>query len=131
MSDLIALAAIGLGSLLVLVAARAMTPRRPGRHTAAFLAEPPAPEPAPVDPWSRPWSTPTPEHVEARHTPQRGEDVGLVRPYVLADDTLDLGIICERRRAAVLATLGVDWPYGYVGDQFETFAALTAAGVTA
>lgn len=131
MRDLIALAVIGLGSTLVLVALRAMTPRRPGRHSADFLAEPPTPEPAtPVDPWSRPWSTPTPEHVEARHTPQRGEDVGLVRPYVLADDTLNLGIICERRRAAVLATLGVDWPYGYVGDQFETLAARTA-GVTA
>ncbi|MFD7539541.1 hypothetical protein [Streptomyces sp. NPDC059819] len=35
--------------------------RRPGRHTAAFLAEQAAPqyEPEPVSPWSRPWPGPS------------------------------------------------------------------------
>jgi hypothetical protein len=34
-------------------------------------------------PWSRPWPTPVPPHVIERHTPLRGEDLDLVRPYVL------------------------------------------------
>ncbi|WP_282692930.1 hypothetical protein [Streptomyces sp. CC208A] len=54
----------------------------------------------------------------------------MIRPYALAADTLNLGVIRERRTAAVLATLGVDYPYGYEGDQFEALAAL-AAGATA
>ncbi|MFD4371202.1 hypothetical protein [Streptomyces sp. NPDC058486] len=129
MRELIALAAIGLGSVLVLAVVRAMAPRRPGRHTAEFLAE--LPEPAPADPWAKPWPTPTPEHVRALYTPLRGEDVALTRPYCRMDTTMDLGVIRERRTAAVLATLGVDYAYGYAGDQFETLAGLAATGVTA
>lgn len=44
---------------------------------------------------------------------------------------MDLGVIRERRTAAVLATLGVDYAYGYAGDQYETLAGLAATGVTA
>ncbi|MFZ4301655.1 hypothetical protein ACOZE3_27545 [Streptomyces cinereoruber] len=112
-----------------------LVPRRPGRHTAAFLARRTGPvhagsvrtEPVRTDPWSKPWPTPTPEHVRARYAPLRGEDVALTRPYCRADGTADLGPICERRRAAVLATLGVDWPYGYDGDHFEALAAAAGA----
>ncbi|MGW0559610.1 hypothetical protein ACWDZ4_02980 [Streptomyces sp. NPDC003016] len=109
-----------------------LAPRRPGRHSAAFFAEPPEPtvEPAPVSPWSRPWPTPTPEHIRSLYAPLRGEDVALTRPYVLAKTTVELGVIHERRRAAALATLGVDYPYTYPGAPFpaSTFA---AAGVSA
>ncbi|MEU7238464.1 hypothetical protein AB0A82_41710, partial [Streptomyces chrestomyceticus] len=56
--------------------------RRPesGRHTAAYLADQPAP--ADPGPWGAPWTTPTPAHIIERHTPLCGEDVPLVRPYV-------------------------------------------------
>ncbi|WP_282697905.1 hypothetical protein [Streptomyces sp. CC208A] len=121
MRDLIARALVWALSVLV--------PHRPGRHSAAFLAE--RPETPLVDPWLKPWSTPTPAHVRALYSPLRGEDVALVRPYCRLDDTLDFGVIHERRTAAVLATLGVDYPYGYEGDHFETLAAFAAAGVTA
>ncbi|AVH95889.1 MULTISPECIES: hypothetical protein [Streptomyces] len=107
-----------------------LAPRRPGRHTAEFLtrqAEPVRTEPVRTDPWSKPWPTPTPEHVRARYAPLRGEDVALTRPYCRMGEAVDLGPICERRRAAVLATLGVDWPYGYDGDHFEALAAAAGA----
>lgn len=130
MRDLIALASIGLGSALALWCALALKPSRPGRHTAEFLAELPEPEPATVDPWAQPWPTPTPEHLRALYVPLRGEDVALTRQYCPMDDTLELGVIRERRTAAVLATLGVDYPYEYSGNQFEALAGL-AAGVTA
>ncbi|MFC7975061.1 hypothetical protein ACFUT3_07460 [Streptomyces cinereoruber] len=114
-----------------------LVPRRPGRHSAAFLAgrtepvrtEAPArsEEPVRVDPWSKPWPTPTPAHVRDRYAPLRGEDVSLTRPYCRVGAAEELGVICERRRAAVLATLGVDWPYGYEGDQFAALAAAATA----
>ncbi|MGA5219347.1 hypothetical protein ACPCAE_25225 [Streptomyces cinereoruber] len=110
-----------------------LAPRRPGRHTAEFLtrqAEPVRTEPVRIDPWSKPWPTPTPEHVRARYAPLRGEDVALTRPYCRADGTADLGLICERRRAAALATLGVDWPYTYEGAPFPA-SAFAVAGVPA
>ncbi|MGW0560923.1 hypothetical protein ACWDZ4_09860 [Streptomyces sp. NPDC003016] len=110
-----------------------LTPRRPGRHSATFLAELPEPttEPAPpVDPWSKPWPTPTPEHIRTLFTPLRGEDVMLTRPHVLAETTMELGVIGERRRAAALATLGVDYPYTYEGAPFPR-SAFVAAAVTA
>ncbi|WP_418956802.1 hypothetical protein [Streptomyces tritici] len=129
MRDLIALASIGLGLLLVLWCALELMPsRRPGRHSAAYRA--PETLPTLTGPGMKPWPTPTPEHVRARRMPLRGEDTELIRPYALAEDTLNFGVIRERRTAAVLATLGVDYPYGYEGDQFETLAAL-AVGVTA
>ncbi|MEV6076319.1 hypothetical protein AB0L80_14625 [Streptomyces sp. NPDC052069] len=89
----------------------AFAPRRPGRHTAE-----PAPEPTPVSPWSRPWSSPTKEEAQALFRKQ-------------AEVTMQLGVIRERRTAAVLATLGVDYPYSYPGDHFEN-AAYAAAGVS-
>ncbi|WP_327373482.1 hypothetical protein OG393_05590 [Streptomyces sp. NBC_01216] len=128
MRDLIALASIGLGSMLVLWCALALTPSRPGRHSAAYQAPKTLPT-LPV-PRVRPLP-PTPAHVRAWNVPLRGEDTALIRPYVHADDTLELGVIRERRTAAVLATLGVDYAYGYAGDHFESLSALAAAGVTA
>ncbi|MFE0701158.1 hypothetical protein [Streptomyces sp. NPDC058872] len=129
MREFIALASIGLGSVLILWCALGLTPRRPGRHSAAYRA--PETLPTPMPPHMKPWTTPTPDHVHARNTMLCGEDTPLIRPYVLAENTMKLGAVRERRTAAVLATLGVDYPYGYAGDHFETLAALTTAGVTA
>ncbi|MFJ9429087.1 hypothetical protein ACIRQY_05410 [Streptomyces sp. NPDC101490] len=92
-------------------------PRRPGRHSATFLAHRPGPEPVPVSPWSRPWSSPSREEVAERF---RWE----------AENTPGLLIIRERRRALDAASRGLDYPYTYPGAPFraEHFA---AAGVTA
>lgn len=109
---------------------RLVLPSR-GRHAAAPVPAPePAPESARVSPWDRPWPTPTPEHIKTLHTPLRGDDVALTRPYVTAETTMALGVIRERRRAAELATMGVDYPYSYPGDHFQEFAFATA-GVSA
>lgn len=100
-----------------------------GRHSTTAPQPHPTPDPAPVSPWSSPWSTPTPAHVIERHTPLRGEDIALVRPYVPTGDydTLNLRLVQrERRTAAVLATLGVDWPYTYDGAPFPASAFATA-----
>ncbi|MFE0701589.1 hypothetical protein [Streptomyces sp. NPDC058872] len=130
MRDLIALVSIGLGSLLLLwCALEARPPRRPGRHSAAHRA--PETLPTLTGPHMRPWPTPTPEHVRARRAPLRGEDTALIRPYAPGGRAVDPGVIHERRTAAVLATLGVDHPYGYEGDQFDVLAGRTAAGVSA
>ncbi|MFE7467431.1 hypothetical protein ACFU6R_25465 [Streptomyces sp. NPDC057499] len=92
-----------------------LAPRRPGRHSAAHLA--PQPAPAPVSPWSRPWSSPSKEEAAAIFRQQ-------------AETTMQLGVIRERRRAAALATLGVDYPYTYNGAPFPA-SAFVASGVTA
>ncbi|HEY8981248.1 MAG TPA: hypothetical protein VIU15_16865 [Streptomyces sp.] len=59
----------------------------------------PAPVPAtpviPVSPWSRPWTSPSKEEAAELFRLQR-----------------------ERRRAATLATMGVDYPYTYEGAPF-------------
>lgn len=94
-----------------------LAPRRPGRHSAAFLTELPAPTPAPVNPWSRPWTGPTKEEATAFFQRE-------------AETTMELGVIHERRRAAALATLGVDYPYTYEDAPFPR-SAFIAAGVSA
>ncbi|MFF6867705.1 hypothetical protein [Streptomyces sp. NPDC012450] len=43
---------------------------------------------------------------------------------------MDLDLICERRHAIALATLGVDWPYTYEGAPFPA-SAFGAVGVPA
>ncbi|MFJ1845831.1 hypothetical protein [Streptomyces sp. NPDC088146] len=85
-----------------------------GRHAADPA---PTPEPAPVSPWSRPWTSPTKEEAQALFRKQ-------------AETTTQLGVIRERRTAAVLATFGVDYPYTYDGAPFPA-SAFHAAGVSA
>ncbi|MFE6031600.1 hypothetical protein [Streptomyces niveus] len=101
-----------------------LIPRGPGRHSAGHLTRQTMKptEPRPVSPWGKPWSTPTPEHIKTLYTPLRGEDIALARPYVTAETTMALGVIRERRRAAELATMGVDYPYSYPGDHFQAVA---------
>ena len=80
--------------------------RRPGRHTADFLTAQPAPlPPAPVSPWSRPWTSPSKEEAAALF---RQQDAA----------TRELQAQRERRRAADLATRGIDYPYTYDGAPF-------------
>ncbi|MFG2439050.1 hypothetical protein [Streptomyces sp. NPDC048508] len=95
-----------------------LMPNKPGRHSAAFLTAPTTtPEPVPASPWSRPWTGPTKEEAAAVFRQE-------------AETTLQLGVIRERRRAAALATLGVDYPYTYEGAPFGADA-FAAAGVSA
>ncbi|MFK0296703.1 hypothetical protein ACIQU6_40385 [Streptomyces sp. NPDC090442] len=62
-----------------------------------------------MNPWSRPWTGPTKEEA-AEFFRQR------------AETTLELHVIRERRCAAVLATMGVDYPYVYDGAPFPVSA---------
>lgn len=106
---------------------RLVLPSR-GRHAAAPAL---ALEPARVSPWDLPWPTPTPAHVTARYISLRGEDMALIRLYYRAETTMQLGVIkAERRRAAELASMGVDHPYTYPGAPFPR-SAFAAAGVSA
>jgi len=85
---------------------------KPGRHSAAFFAErsEPTPESAtPVNPWSRPWTGPTKEEAQELFRQQ-------------AEAALELRLCRERRLAAVLATMGVDYPYTYEGAPFPASA---------
>ncbi|MFB7499146.1 hypothetical protein ACFC09_31420 [Streptomyces sp. NPDC056161] len=127
---------------------RPRRPRRPGRHSARYLSAVPPPTPPPVpeapppvpEATPRPagrsprvyaWSTPIPDHVRARHAPLRGEEVRLVRPYVLAAPTAPPpAVTWERRRAAALAALGVDYPYTYDGAPFPLSAFTTTFTTT-
>lgn len=106
---------------------RLVLPAR-GRHSGPTA--PPNPEPAHVSPWDTPWPTPTPKHVEELFRPLDGDDIRLVRPYALAEFTMELRVIRERRRAVEFASLGVDYPYGYPGDHFQALAH-PATGATA
>ncbi|WOX11315.1 hypothetical protein [Streptomyces sp. N50] len=89
---------------------------KPGRHSAAFFAERSGTTPAstaPVSPWSRPWTGPTKEEAQELFRQQ-------------AATALELHLCRERRRAAVLATMGVDYPYTYEGAPFPASAFETA-----
>lgn len=80
--------------------ARAVRWRRAVREVVAYVrglvlnarpqvgCAPPAlpPVPQPSSTWGAAWTTPTPAHVRERHAPLRGEDVALVRPYVIAEE---------------------------------------------
>lgn len=92
-------------------------PRRPGRHSAEYLVCCVPTGPVHESPWSKPWTGPTKE--EARALFQRQ-----------AETTIELAAIRERRRAAALATMGVDYPYTYDGAPFPA-SAFAAAGATA
>ncbi len=94
---------------------------KPGRHSAAFFAERSGPTPecaTPVSPWSRPWTGPTKEEAQELFRQQ-------------AEVTRELRLCRERRRAAVLATMGVDYPYTYEGAPFPASAFETAGVVAA
>ncbi|GGY25511.1 hypothetical protein GCM10010326_19200 [Streptomyces xanthochromogenes] len=110
--------------VLALLASRT---RRPGRHSAAYLAEHAATAPfvicAPA--------TLIPAHVLARSIPSPWAP--RVGPWLAAreaEQTLELCAIRERRRALEFATRGRDYPYSYPGAPFAA-SAFAAAGVTA
>ncbi|GGP40454.1 hypothetical protein [Streptomyces melanogenes] len=93
---------------------RLLLPAR-GRHAADPA---PTPEPARVDPWAKPWCSPSKEEAQALFQRQ-------------AEDTLELRIKRERRRALYYATQGIDLPYSYPGAPFPASAFRTTAGVSA
>ncbi|MFJ4439743.1 hypothetical protein [Streptomyces sp. NPDC088923] len=86
---------------------------RPGRHTAAYLAAAQAESRVAAraalrnSPWRNPWTGPTKADA-VRHF-ARHKDCG--SPAAVAE----LRAIRERRRAAALAPLGLDYPYTYPG----------------
>lgn len=64
---------------------------QPSYVSAAAAQPPPKPLPpprplSPPSPWGAAWTTPTPAHVRQRYAPLRGEEVALVRPYVIAEE---------------------------------------------
>ncbi|MFM9368627.1 hypothetical protein [Streptomyces sp. Da 82-17] len=73
--------------------------RRPGRHSAQYLAaaQTPAPDPVPVSPWARPWNSPSAAEVRAIFRDER----------ILALPALQR----ERAWAAAFAELGVDYDH--------------------
>lgn len=86
----------------------ALTPRRPGRHSAAYLTERPVPESV-ANPWSRPWTGPSASQVRA-----------VFRPETTAESTVPLSPMQRERRWAVqFAEIGVDYPYSYPGAPFD------------
>ncbi|WP_416970379.1 hypothetical protein [Streptomyces sp. 4F14] len=100
-----------------------LTPRRrPGRHSAEFLAVQPqitatTPDVVPASPWSRPWTSPT-----------KAEAAAMFRQQDAA--TLELRRQQERLSVLTLATMGIDHPYTYPGAPFG-LDAFAAAGVNA
>jgi hypothetical protein len=90
-------------------------PRPPGRHTAAFFEGGPAPAlaatagPARQSPPSA--SDPLPSRVTEQYEVLDGDAVRIVRPYVIAaQQRRERAEQRERRRAAMLATMGIDYP---------------------
>ncbi|MDX3387751.1 hypothetical protein PV682_40855 [Streptomyces niveiscabiei] len=99
-----------------------LTPRpRPGRHSPAYLTAQPIPTgPAPASPWSRPWTSISKEEAAEifRRQAERHEQT---------EAAWELRLQWERRRAAELATMGVDHPYTYDGAPFDDAAFRTSA----
>ncbi|MEU8886888.1 hypothetical protein [Streptomyces sp. NPDC048442] len=87
-------------------------PRRPGRHTAAYLAAQPAPAPgpAPVSPWSQPWTGPSKEEARRIFELQAEASARLLARQE------------ERRLALHEAALGREYPYSYPGAPFPRAA---------
>ncbi|MGW8450477.1 hypothetical protein ACWGLO_03165 [Streptomyces niveus] len=75
----------------------ALTPRRPGRHSAEHLTEPSGPAPAHVSPWSHPWTAPSAEQVRAIFKDEHTRELTQLQR--------------ERIYAAQFAALGVDYDY--------------------
>ncbi|GAA2951914.1 hypothetical protein [Streptomyces flavovirens] len=114
--------------------ARAVTAAAAAARPRKAPSRPRTPAPEPVTPpriICGP-TTPIPAHVLALSIPSPWRH--RVGPWLLAREaerTLELRVIRERRRAAVLATEGVDYyPYTYEGAPFPA-SAFAAAGVSA
>ncbi|MHC5904313.1 hypothetical protein ACVNF4_10470 [Streptomyces sp. S6] len=83
-----------------------------GKHRSPEPVEAPAPPEPYVSPWSRPWTSPS-----------KAEAAALFRQQDAV--TLELRLQQERRRAAALASMGIEYPYTYEGAPFgpDAFAA--------
>lgn len=87
----------------------ALAPGRPGRHSARYLDLTARPTPRPASPWSSPWLSP--DKTEARS--QFSDQDETTRHH--------RSVELERRNAAALASVGIDYPYTYAGAPFGTF----------
>lgn len=75
-----------------------------GRHSAVRMAEPPT-RVAPAEA-----TRPLPDHIAERSRPLVGEEVAFVRPYLVAwEAEQERRLQHERRTAAALASLGIDY----------------------
>ncbi|MFJ6566873.1 hypothetical protein ACIQNU_05600 [Streptomyces sp. NPDC091292] len=75
-----------------------LIPRRPGRHTAEYLAaHTPEPAPVPASPWSRPWTAPSAQEVRAIFRDKRTQELSELQR--------------ERVWAAEFAALGLDYDF--------------------
>ncbi|MFF3261385.1 hypothetical protein ACFYWO_19705 [Streptomyces sp. NPDC002932] len=72
-----------------------LTPRRPGRHSVAYLSVPA--ERAPASPWSCPWTAPSSAEVRAIFGDERTRELPELQR--------------ERVYAAAFARLGVDYDF--------------------
>ncbi|QNP72240.1 hypothetical protein IAG44_24375 [Streptomyces roseirectus] len=94
-----------------------LLPARGKRRKCAAPAPAPASTPAPaaaesyVSPWARPWTSPSKEEAAELFRLQAERDAQ-------AEAAWELRLQWERRRAATLATMGVDYPYTYEGAPF-------------
>ncbi|MFF8728916.1 hypothetical protein ACF073_20800 [Streptomyces sp. NPDC015171] len=76
----------------------ALTPRRPGRHSAEyFAAQTTEPDPTPTNPWSRPWTGPSSQEVRAIFKDEWEQRLPAVQR--------------ERLWASQFAALGVDYDF--------------------
>ncbi|MEU8972609.1 hypothetical protein AB0D11_25615 [Streptomyces monashensis] len=135
MRDGIALTAIGfLSALAILLGALAATPSRPhGKHSAPRMVVELSPGFC-----TNPWPSPEPDHVAARRALIIEEVTASPLSYRaervtahLDEATLELRLTRERRHAAALATMGIDYPYTYEGAPFGFEDFTDTAGVTA
>jgi hypothetical protein len=95
--------------------------RKPGKHSAAYLTDQPAPkpEPTPASPWARPWTGPTKE--EAAEFFRRQSETTMPLTQVQR----------ERRTALAEAAMGRDYPYSFPGAPFPRSAFAGAGAVSA
>lgn len=89
---------------------------RPGRHSKAYASIVPSQRAATATcRGTFVWSSAVPAHVVRLYRPLAGEDSRLVRPYVLAlEQARERRVRRERRTAAALATMGIDYDLALV-----------------
>jgi hypothetical protein len=82
-----------------------------GVRRSPAMAPKSAPTPVLVGPWLKPWTSPS---------------AAAVRRIFHAEETLPLTPMQRERHWAIMfAELGVEYPYGYQGDQFAAMEART------
>lgn len=98
-----------------------LLPARGQRRKPCQAAPAPAPEPViPVSPWARPWTSISKEEAAEIFRLQ-------AERHQQAEAAWELRLQWERRQAATLATMGIDYPYTYDGAPFDAASFRTSA----